>query len=123
MAIELGKLGIWRYHANVDPKFAADAEKLGYGTIWLGGSPGGDLTAVDDLLAATDSLGSVRAGRLADLVVLDANPLEDIRNTMRIFAVVANGRLIDAAERERLLRVAQEEAARAGVSPPARQDD
>jgi probable F420-dependent oxidoreductase len=56
MAIELGKLGIWRYHGNVDAKFAAEAEKLGYGAIWLGGSPGGDLAAVDDLLAATDSL-------------------------------------------------------------------
>jgi probable F420-dependent oxidoreductase len=57
MAIELGKLGIWRYHGGVDAKFAAEAEKLGYGAIWLGGSPGaGDLASVDDLLAATDSL-------------------------------------------------------------------
>lgn len=57
MAIELGKLGIWRYHANVDAKFAAEAEKLGYGAIWLGGSPSSsDLSSVDDLLAATDSL-------------------------------------------------------------------
>ncbi|MEV6643489.1 LLM class F420-dependent oxidoreductase [Amycolatopsis sp. NPDC051371] len=57
MAIELGKLGIWRYHANVDAKFAAEAEKLGYGAIWLGGSPGvADLASVDDVLAATDSL-------------------------------------------------------------------
>ncbi|MFI5584928.1 LLM class F420-dependent oxidoreductase [Amycolatopsis sp. NPDC051758] len=57
MAIELGKLGIWRYHANVDAKFAAEAEKLGYGAIWLGGSPGvDDLASVDGLLAATDSL-------------------------------------------------------------------
>ncbi|HLM68680.1 MAG TPA: amidohydrolase family protein, partial [Longimicrobium sp.] len=74
-------------------------------------------------LEAADSLGSVRAGRMADLVVLDANPLDDIRNTLRIHAVVANGRLIDAAERERLLAVALEEAARAGTSAPARQDD
>ncbi len=57
MAIELGKLGIWRYHANVDAKFATEAEKLGYGAIWLGGSPGaGDLASVDDLLGATDTL-------------------------------------------------------------------
>ncbi|MGK3200235.1 LLM class F420-dependent oxidoreductase [Amycolatopsis sp. MEPSY49] len=57
MAIELGKLGIWRYHANVDAKFAAEAEKLGYGAIWLGGSPGGDdLASVDGMLEATDSL-------------------------------------------------------------------
>lgn len=72
-------------------------------------------------LDAADSLGTVQAGRMADLVVLDANPLDDIRNTTRIFAVVADGRLIDAAERERLLRLAEEEAARAGTSAPARQ--
>jgi imidazolonepropionase-like amidohydrolase len=74
-------------------------------------------------LNAADSMGTVAAGRVADLVLLDADPLRDIRNTTRIFAVVARGRLIDAAERERLLRIAQEEAARAAVAPPARQDD
>ena len=57
MAIELGKLGIWRHYSGVDAQFAAEAEKLGYGAIWLGGSPGaGDLDSVDDLLEATDSL-------------------------------------------------------------------
>jgi len=56
MAIELGKLGIWRHYSGVDAQFAAEAEKLGYGAIWLGASPSGDLSYVDDLLAATDSL-------------------------------------------------------------------
>jgi Amidohydrolase family len=72
-------------------------------------------------LAAADSMGTVQAGRVADVVLLDGNPLDDIRNTMRIFAVVANGRLIDAAERDRLLRLAEEEAARSATAPPARQ--
>ncbi|HEX8363191.1 MAG TPA: amidohydrolase family protein [Longimicrobium sp.] len=71
-------------------------------------------------LGAADSLGTVAPGRLADLVILDANPLADIRNTTRIHAVVANGRLIDAAERARLLALAAAEAARAGTAPPAR---
>jgi imidazolonepropionase-like amidohydrolase len=53
-----------------------------------------------------DSTGTVAAGKLADLVLLDANPLQDIRNTRRISAVVANGRLFAGADRERLLRVA-----------------
>jgi len=53
-----------------------------------------------------DSLGTVAAGKLADLLLLDANPLRDIRNTRRISAVVANGRLYAGAERERLLHVA-----------------
>jgi imidazolonepropionase-like amidohydrolase len=53
-----------------------------------------------------DSLGTIAAGKLADLVLLDANPLQDIRNTRRISAVVANGRLYVGAERERLLHIA-----------------
>jgi probable F420-dependent oxidoreductase len=56
MAIELGKIGIWRNYTQVDAKFAAEAEKLGYTAVWLGGSPGGDLAFVDDLLEATDAL-------------------------------------------------------------------
>jgi imidazolonepropionase-like amidohydrolase len=43
-------------------------------------------------LHATDSLGTVAPGKLADLVLLDANPLADITNTKAIHAVVANGR-------------------------------
>jgi imidazolonepropionase-like amidohydrolase len=55
-------------------------------------------------LGALDSLGTIAPGKLADLVLLDANPLLDIRNTRRIAAVVANGRLYDAKDRDRLLR-------------------
>jgi len=53
----------------------------------------------------SDSAGTVEPGKLADLVLLDANPLRDIRNTRRISAVVANGRLYDAAARRRMLTV------------------
>jgi hypothetical protein len=46
-------------------------------------------------LEATDSLGTIEAGKVADLLLLEASPLEDIANTQRIVAVVARGRLFD----------------------------
>lgn len=54
-----------------------------------------------------DSLGTVETGKLADLVLLDANPLTDISNTRRIYAVVANGRVLDRAALDRMLGSAQ----------------
>lgn len=42
-----------------------------------------------------DSLGTIAPGKVADLVLLDADPLRDIRNTRRVHTVVANGRLLD----------------------------
>jgi len=54
-------------------------------------------------LGATDSMGTVARGNVADLVVLHANPLEDIRNTARIRAVVSGGRLFDRKALDGLL--------------------
>jgi len=51
----------------------------------------------------TDSLGTVARGKLADLVLLDANPLLDIGNAARIRAVVLNGRFLGRLTLDSLL--------------------
>ncbi len=58
-------------------------------------------------LGMLDSLGTVEAGKIADLVLLEANPLETISNTRRISAVVLRGRLIPRAELKQLETRAQ----------------
>jgi len=71
--------------------------------MWAMGSGGMkpfDVLRVATILGATGlgldkDLGSLKAGKLADLVVLDANPLENIRNTNTIKYVMKNGRLFD----------------------------
>ncbi len=55
--------------------------------------------------------GTIEAGKRADLVLLDANPLDDIRNTQKIDAVVVNGTLLDRAELDTLRAGAENFAA------------
>jgi imidazolonepropionase-like amidohydrolase len=64
-------------------------------------------------------LGTVERGKLADLVLLDANPLEDIANTKRIRAVVLAGRYLDRAELDRMLKGVEKAAAESGGAPAA----
>jgi imidazolonepropionase-like amidohydrolase len=58
-------------------------------------------------LGMLDSAGTIARGKIADLVLLNGNPLRDISQTRRIVAVVANGRLIESGERERMIRSAK----------------
>lgn len=59
--------------------------------------------AVARFLGEEGRAGVVRAGARADLVLLDANPLADVANSLRIAGVMLNGRWIGAEERQRML--------------------
>ncbi len=53
MTVELGRFGIWQGGHNLSPELAAGVEKLGFGTVWIGSSPSGDLRLAERLLEAT----------------------------------------------------------------------
>jgi probable F420-dependent oxidoreductase len=53
MSIVLGKVGIWRHPSGLTPEVVTEVEALGYGAIWVGGSPPGDLGVVEHLLDTT----------------------------------------------------------------------
>jgi imidazolonepropionase-like amidohydrolase len=55
-------------------------------------------------------LGTIETGKLADLVLLDANPLDDISNTQRIVAVIFNGRYLSRSDIDKMLAGAEEAA-------------
>ena len=48
-------------------------------------------------LGTLETAGTLETGKQADLVVLDADPLADIRNTRRISLVIQNGRIVFTA--------------------------
>jgi len=54
-------------------------------------------------LGLLDSMGTVERGKVADLVLLDADPLQDIRNTERIAAVVVGGKIFQRATLQKML--------------------
>ena len=106
---------MWQ-HAEDVAKTVAAGGRIGVGShgqlqglgmhweIWLLQS--GGLSQHDALRAATivgaeaigldKDLGSLEAGKMADILVLDRNPLTDIRNTNSLAMVMKNGRLYDA---------------------------
>lgn len=56
MAIELGQYGVWQSVRTIDAELAQLAEQLGFGAIWVGGSPEEDLKAIEQIVAATQRI-------------------------------------------------------------------
>jgi imidazolonepropionase-like amidohydrolase len=93
---------------GIQVNIGAHGQQDGIGAHWeMWSFVKGGWTPLQALQAATISpartlglakdLGSLENGKLADLVVLDANPLENIRNTEKVAQVMLGGRLYDAA--------------------------
>ena len=68
-------------------------------------------------LGMENNYGSVAAGKIADLVLLSANPLDSIHNTKKITAVIVNGRVFDRPALDRILK--QVELAAKRTAAPA----
>lgn len=94
--------------AGVSVQLGAHGQREGLGAHWeLWMFNQGGMTPLQSLRAATLSgaqylgmdkdIGSLEPGKLADLIVLDANPLENVQNTHSVRYTVVNGRLFDAA--------------------------
>ena len=83
----------------------AHGQLQGLGYHWELWALGSGMTELEALRAATlhgaeiigleQEIGSIEPGKLADLVVLDANPLEDIRNSNTVFRVIKNGEVFE----------------------------
>lgn len=53
---DFGTYGVWRGEAGIDDAFARAVERLGFGALWVGGSPAADLESVERILDATERI-------------------------------------------------------------------
>ncbi|GHF56451.1 LLM class F420-dependent oxidoreductase [Amycolatopsis bartoniae] len=75
MVNALGKLGIWAHYSQVGDDVAREVEQLGYGAVWLGGSPPAELTDVERILDATERV--VVATGIVNMWTADAAPVAE----------------------------------------------
>jgi hypothetical protein len=121
--VEMGRRNARKLHAGgVTLLAGADAPGQPWALHWeLEELVASGLSPMEAIVAATGAaaralgaheLGTIEVGQWADLVLVDADPLEDIRNTRRIRNVIQGGRVVD---REGLLEWARDQ----GASNPA----
>jgi probable F420-dependent oxidoreductase len=56
MNIDIGQYGIWQRVSDATPEIASEVEDLGFGALWVGGSPKGELKEIESLLDATERI-------------------------------------------------------------------
>lgn len=71
---DLGRYGVWTFGA-VQPEQAAEIEDLGYGALWVGGSPAADLSFAEPILERTQSL--QLATGIVNIWTADANTVAE----------------------------------------------
>lgn len=71
---DLGRVGVWTFGAPT-PEQAVEIEKLGYGAVWVGGSPAADLAFVEPMLEQTETL-QVATG-IVNIWTADANTVAE----------------------------------------------
>ncbi|MBE1537121.1 LLM class F420-dependent oxidoreductase [Actinomadura algeriensis] len=86
--IDIGRYGVWRRWSQLTPELAREVEALGYGAIWVGGSPD-DLDVVDRMLAATD-----RVVIATGIVNMWATPAEKAAASYRSLRDAHGGRFL-----------------------------
>jgi probable F420-dependent oxidoreductase len=85
----LGPFGVWRSVHEVTPGLALALEEAGYGTLWVGGSPGGSLAEVEELIDATTTL-TVATG----IVNIWSDSAADVAASFRRIAARHPGRFL-----------------------------